>query len=205
MDTKKEAATERVVFLKGKRVVLCPPSKKVHLPLVLPLINDEETRRFIAMYLPATEQSEEEWFDGLVKKSQTDIVFVVETKDGKFVGMMGIHGINWKDKVGTTGAMLVKRFRNQGYGTDAKMTLLNYAFNTLGLHKICSSVIAFNKRSLNYSLKCGYRIEGRRRTQIFKSGRYYDEIILGVFRDEWLAARKKWLRKEERREKIRKK
>lgn len=201
MEIKKEAATERVVFLKGKKTVLCPPSKKVHLPLVLPLINDEETRQFIAVYLPSLEQSEEEWFDNLTKKSQTDIVLVVETMDGDFVGMMGIHNINWKDRVGTTGAVLVKRFRGKGYGTDAKMAILNYAFNTLGFHKLCSSVVAFNERSLNYSLKCGYRIEGKRRKQIFKNGRYYDEIILGVFRNEWLAARKKWLREGKRRKK----
>lgn len=73
-----------------------------------------------------------------------------------------------------------------GYGTDAKMTLLDYAFNTLNLHKMCSTVIAYNEASLHYSDKCGYILEGTRRKHIFKRGRYWDLIELGLFKKEWL-------------------
>ena len=69
---------------------------------------------------------------------------------------------------------------------------LNYAFNTLNLRKICSSVLAFNKRSLKYNLHCGYKIEGRKRKQIFKNGKYWDEIILGLFKKDWLTIWKRY-------------
>ena len=31
----------------------------------------------------------------------------------------------------------------------------------------------------------GFKIEGRRRKAVYKSGRYYDSILLGLLREEW--------------------
>jgi RimJ/RimL family protein N-acetyltransferase len=47
-------------------------------------------------------------------------------------------------------------------------------------------VYAFNKRSLRYNLKCGYKVEGVRKKQIFRNGKYHDEILIAVFKEDWL-------------------
>ena len=100
---------------------------------------------------------------------------------------MGIHHINWVNGTATTGAIIGEvENRGKGYGTDAKMTLLNYMFNTLNLRKICSEVIEYNTRSYNYSLGCGYREEGRKIKHIFRNGQYWDLIQLAVFKEDWL-------------------
>ena len=89
--------------------------------------------------------------------------------------------------IATTGALIGdKDYWGKGFGTDAKMILLDYAFNTLGLRKILSAVIDYNKRSLRYSLHCGYKIEGVRKKQIFRNGRFRDEFMLAVFKKDWL-------------------
>lgn len=176
----------KIVFLKGKKVILRPLRKSTDLESCLRWINDPEITQYLSIYLPMSAQSEEEWFDALSKR-QNDIIFAIETLDGALIGTMGLHGINWKDKTATTGAMIgEKEYWGKGYGTDAKMILLDYALNTLNLRKICSSVLSYNKRSLRYNLHCGYKIEGVRKKQMFKSGRYRDEIILGVFKKDWL-------------------
>lgn len=106
---------------------------------------------------------------------------------------MGLHQINWKDRIATTGALIgEKEYWSKGYGTDAKMILLDHAFNTLNLHKICSAVIAYNKRSLDYSLHCGYKIEGTRREHFFRKGKYWDFIELGLLKKEWLPIWRKY-------------
>ncbi len=174
-----------IVFLKGKRTTLRPISEK-DIPLFLRWINDSEVRQYIATIFPVTENDEREWVASLGKKSDKDVVLMIEVK-GKPIGTMGIHRIDWHTRIGTTGALIgEKGYWGKGYGTDAKMTLLNYAFNTLGLRKVMSSVKAFNTRSLKYSLHCGYVREGCLRKQHFVNGKYWDEIILGLFREEWL-------------------
>lgn len=174
-----------IVFLRSRRVVLRPVLKE-DLPLFIRWINDPDVSQFLNVFFPMMEADEQEWFDSLPKRKSTDIVFVIVV-DGKAIGTMGIHNINWKNRTAITGAFIgEKDYWGKGLGSEAKMILLDYAFNTLNLRKICSTVIAFNERSYRYSLKCGYKEEGRLKEHHFKHGTYWDEILLAVFRDDWL-------------------
>lgn len=175
----------RVVFLKGKSVSLRPLSKE-DVPRITRWINDPDVRLFLEAYLPQTEKDEEEWLEKLGKSKSTDLVFIIETKEGVAIGLMGLHGIKWRDRMATTGAVIgEKEYWGKGLGSEAKKLLLDYAFNTLNLRKICSTVIDFNGRSLKYSLKCGYKEEGRLKKHLFRDGDYRDLIQLAVFREDF--------------------
>ncbi|MSU55562.1 MAG: N-acetyltransferase [Candidatus Taylorbacteria bacterium] len=175
----------KVVSLVGVRGTILRPVMQSDIPLAMKWMNDPEVSEFLNSHLPLTLKNEEEWYNG-VSSDKNQAVFIIVVKDCP-IGIMGIHRINWFDRTATTGAVIgEKEYWGKGYGTDAKMILLDYAFNTLNLRKIFSSVIAFNKRSLQYSLHCGYVLEGRGRQEIFRKGRYWDRIILGLFKREWL-------------------
>ncbi len=134
-----------------------------------------------------TETAEKGFLEGLDDAKDKIIFGIVIPNNDALIGTVGLHDIKWKDHVATTGAMIGdEENRNRGFGTDAKMTLLDYAFNELNLRKICSSVLSFNERSIGYNLRCGYRIEGVRKQQIFTGGRYWDEVLLAVFREDWV-------------------
>jgi RimJ/RimL family protein N-acetyltransferase len=75
---------------------------------------------------------------------------------------------------------------NKGYAQEAKMLLLEYAFQTLNLRKVCSAAFAENKGSIKHNLNCGYQIEGKRKKQFYRDGKYHDETILSVFKEDWL-------------------
>ena len=186
MKKQSKAARDLVVFLKGKRGITLRPPSLDDVPALTRWINDPELRRFIKRPFPMTLHGESEWVQSLAKRSDTDVVFAIDL-DGVHIGMMGLHKINWKDRTATTGAFIGdKRYWGQGYGTDAKMALLDYAFNTLDLRKLSSQVYAFNTRSIAYSLHCGYVEEGRLIRQRFIEGQYHDEVILGLFKEQWL-------------------
>ena len=184
---------DAVVFLKGNRVYLRPPTKD-DIPLFLRWMNDEEVTQYLGSYLPLVEADEIEFLERLHKNKNENIVFViVDAKNHKAIGTMGVHGINWKDRRGITGAVIgEKAYWGKGYGSEAKMLLLNYLFNELNLYKVCSLVIAFNKRSQAYSEKCGYKVEGVLKRHLFKNGRYCDEIHMAVFKKDWLPLWKKF-------------
>ena len=182
----KKQNLDGIVFLQGKKTILRPLLES-DIPLLLKWINDPEIRQFVSRIFPATENEERGWLERLHRSSEKEVVLMIETLRGVPIGTMGIHRINWVNRVGTTGAMIgEKSFWGKGYGTDAKMILLDYAFNKLNLRKIVSRVFAYNKRSLAYSLHCGYRIEGRLSRAHFNNGRYWDEYVLGLFRHWWL-------------------
>ncbi len=173
------------IFLRGKKVNLRPFSER-DIPLLTRWINDPEVREFLSSVTPKSERQEQEWIQRLGNDDK-EIVLCIETHDGQAIGSMGLHRIDWVDRRCVTGAFIgEKAFLGQGYGTDAKMYLLQHAFQTLNLHRVCSSVFGFNERSLRYSLHCGYKVEGRRREHVFRHGKYWDLIELGLLREEWL-------------------
>jgi RimJ/RimL family protein N-acetyltransferase len=188
-----ENTKKRVIFIKGFKIILRPMNKETDLEKCWRWINDPEIRKNLKNFIPLNKQSEEEWFDSLSKRSD-NIILGIETIDqNNLIGTMGLHKIGWKDRVATTGTLIgEKEFQNKGFGTDAKMFLLHYAFNTLNLRKICSAAWEFNERSIAYNEKCGYKIEGRKKEQIFEDGKYWDEILLAVFKKDWEAVWEKY-------------
>lgn len=184
-----------ITFRRSKRVSLRPVLRS-DIPRITAWINDPEVTQYLRVYLPMMETDEEKWFEKLGERKQDNIVLVIEIYETdsikRPIGITGIHNINWKDRTAITGTMIgAKDFWGKGYGTEAKMLLLDYAFNTLNLRKMCSSVFEFNKRSLAYSLKCGYYEEGRLRRQVYVKGRYWDEIMIAVFKEDFLKLQRK--------------
>jgi RimJ/RimL family protein N-acetyltransferase len=177
----------KIIFLEGERVYLRPIGKE-DVPLLLQWLNHPETRRYLAQLFPLTESAESEWVENLHKKQNENIVLgIMRTRDSKLIGVVGLHRIDWKDRRAVTGAVIGNsRFRGKGYGTEAKMLLLHYAFYTLNLRKICSSVLGFNTRSQAYNKKCGYKVEGVLRQHIYKDGEYCDEVQMAVFKEDWI-------------------
>jgi RimJ/RimL family protein N-acetyltransferase len=176
-------AKHATVFLRGRRVYLRPPHKETDLEFFQRWINDPRVRKFLKQRPPYSMAAEEKWFDGMVDRD--DILFTICLLDGTPIGCTGLHKINQLNRTAETGTWLAVPYWGQGYGTDAKMLLLKYAFDTINIRKIVSSAIAFNGRSIGHNQNCGYRIEGRRRRQHFVNGRYHDEVLLACFRAWW--------------------
>jgi RimJ/RimL family protein N-acetyltransferase len=175
-----------IVWRRGKLVIL-RPLEMSDAPTIYRGINDPLVNQYLASHGPKGLGFEEEWIRSKQTPSATDHTIAICLPDGTLIGTMGLHQIDLINRVATTGSVIFRpEHQNHGYGTDAKMLLLDYAFNQLGLHKVCSSVIAFNGRSAAYSRKCGYVEEGRKRSQWFRHGERHDDIMLAVFRDDWL-------------------
>ena len=77
----------------------------------------------------------------------------------------------------------------QGYGTETAQLMLWLAFERIGLHRVGLTVFAFNERAIRSYEKAGFRVEGRLREAIMRDDGRWDEIQMGILRDEWLASR----------------
>jgi RimJ/RimL family protein N-acetyltransferase len=75
-------------------------------------------------------------------------------------------------------------------GTEATELMVGHAFEVLGLHRVGLSVFAFNVRAIRAYERVGFHAEGRLREAIWRDGRFWDEIQMGLLTDEWHAARR---------------
>lgn len=191
----------QTAFIRGQRVYLRPPHKETDLAFFQQWINDPDIRKFLVTRDPITMVGEEKYIDSIGDRG--DIIFTICLRDGtpacpagRPIGTTGLHQINRVDGTAVTGTWIAKPYWNQGYGTEAKLLLLKVAFDTYNFRKICSSAIAYNKRSVAHNLKAGYRVEGRRKKQHYRNGKYHDEVMLACFRPWW---EKKWRAHQKRR------
>lgn len=182
-------------MLKGKKVLL-RPIKRSDISLFLKWFNDPEVTQYLLRYLPMTEMAGEKWIEELATtRSQTDVVFVIETIEGDSnipIGNCCLYRIHPKDHTAVfVIAIGEKDYWGKGYGIEATQLLINYGFRQLNLHRISSSAIEFNERGIKLHKRLGFQKEGVRRKAIFKNGQFWDEILFGLLREEWEEKRKK--------------
>ncbi len=149
-------------------------------------INDPETRRFMAMRYPLSQAEEEKWWQSRAE-GDGDHIFAVETLDGTYIGNIGLHSIERENRRAMLGIIVgEKSYWGQGYGTDAIQAMLRWAFEYLNLHRVYLTVYAYNKRAIRSYEKCGFRHEGTMRQARYTDGQYFDELMMGILRDEFL-------------------
>ncbi len=184
---------QRIVFRMGKRIYLRPVLAE-DIPFITVWINDPEITQFLKASYPIRPEDEKKWHDGLSDRSKKDVIFaiVLEATD-ELIGIMALHKIDHHHGTSTTGSFIGRKdLWSKGYGTEAKMLVLEYAFNTLGLRKICSSVYDFNQRSARCLEKCGYIREGHLKASKWRNGSFVDEYLYSVFREDFLPLWKKY-------------
>ena len=81
--------------------------------------------------------------------------------------------------------------RGQGYGTEAKLLLLEYAFDRLGLNMIWAWVKERNPRSQAALRKQGYRDAGRFTWSGYGPDGFENALMFDLLATEWRAARRR--------------
>jgi len=60
--------------------------------------------------------------------------------------------------------------------------LVKFIFEEMNINKIALSVYSFNERAIKCYKKCGFTQEGVLREELFREGRYHDEILMSLMK-----------------------
>ncbi|MCB8985672.1 MAG: GNAT family N-acetyltransferase [Ardenticatenaceae bacterium] len=150
---------------------------------------DSEGIRFLSygIELPKSDKAAEEFGEKYADFGHRDerIMFSIETLDGDLVGGINLNGIDQKNGTFSIGSRIYRAFRGQGYGTEAKIILLRYAFHELRLHKYNIRCLETNEAMIRHAERIGCQAEGRIRQSVYTNGRYYDELLFGLTSEEF--------------------
>ncbi|MDO4283621.1 MAG: GNAT family protein [Clostridia bacterium] len=170
--------------LVGEKVYLSPRNVEDY-ECFTEWLNDFETTDYIGKsnHL-VTLASEKEYLEKHLNDEGT--FYIVELDNDKLLGTIGIEEIDYIRRTGTLGIFIGdKEARSKGYGSEAIMLILDYAFHYLNLHNIKLDVFEFNKRALACYQKCGFQECGKRREAYFLNGKYYDVISMDILKAEF--------------------
>jgi RimJ/RimL family protein N-acetyltransferase len=84
---------------------------------------------------------------------------------------------------------LASEARGQGLGTDVVRVLCEYAFRVRDLHRLALETLASNEPMMRAARTVGFREEHRLREAAYVLGNRVDEVVFGLLRWEWHAAR----------------
>ena len=126
--------------------------------------------------------AEKSWLERRTRYSIDEISLAICVRgSSRHVGNIYLRKIDWISRNARLGIFIgEKEERSKGYGTSAIHQLLSYAFNDLGLKRICLTVLADNQTAVNVYNRCGFSIEGTLRNHVFKQGIWKDLIVMGI-------------------------
>ena len=161
--------------------------EKTDIDEIMGWVNDPQVKENLLMRYPVSRYEEEKWIErALDDDGHRNKVFALETKDGIYLGGIGLHRIDWENRNAEAGIVIGKREHwNKGYGTDAMMAILDFAFNQMNLHRVYLRVFEYNQRGVRSYQKCGFKKEGVLREDRYIGGEYRDTIMMGILKDEF--------------------
>jgi ribosomal-protein-alanine N-acetyltransferase len=82
-------------------------------------------------------------------------------------------------------------FWGKGIMTEALISIIQYGFDQMGLHRIEVLISHHNKRSQELIRRLGFKREGVLRDHYFIEGRFSDDVIFSLLKEEWEGAGKR--------------
>jgi RimJ/RimL family protein N-acetyltransferase len=170
--------------LEGSKVRLEPPSPE-HMAAWTRWRADERVTRYLTFRTPGTLQGQTEWLEAAAKDQSAVFWSVMISESGQHVGGASLEKINWRTRNAESGLVLGETSAwGKGYATVAGALLTRYAFRELNLEKVWATVMGDNASRKTLE-KLGYRQCGLMRRHGFVDGRWYDQWIGEILREEW--------------------
>jgi RimJ/RimL family protein N-acetyltransferase len=114
--------------------------------------------------------------------------FAIHTlQDQRLIGFVRLHHIEWPNQFGWIKIGIGdKADRGRGYGKEALNLALNYAFCELNLYRISATAAEYNVSWLGLLKNTGFVEEVHQREALHVNGRWFDNLILGLLKEEWI-------------------
>lgn len=173
-------------MIQGRRVRLRAVEEK-DLEFLLQMVNDPEISGLVVGWgFPLSMADQKAWFSRALT-DQENRRFIVEDENARPIGLTGLWAIDWHNRHALTALKLSrKEVRGKGYGSDAIMTIMAYAFYEAGLNKLWGEILPYNIASYKaYVEKCGWKVEGVLRKHIFRKGSFHDLYRVSILKEEF--------------------
>lgn len=174
-------------FLAGKSVSLRSITEEDH-ETIVKVENVMESRLLMddSIPFPTTDADHEDFLSGANDSEKGNHLFAIELiEDKTVVGTIGVYGVDWKKGTCQVGISIGPDFQGRGYGTDSMRVLIDFIFTYMRVNKIKLEVYSFNPKAIASYEKCGFRVEGTLREELFRFGSYHDSHLMGLLRREW--------------------
>lgn len=126
-----------------------------------------------------------DWIEFHRSQSGEVIWIIADKTDDACLGHVGLYNIDHRVRKAEF-AILIGEKNHWGHGLGQTVTaaVMDYGFDQLNLHRIELEVLASNARAIHIYEKLGFKREGVRRDAQFRSGHYFDVVLMAILEHE---------------------
>ena len=188
-DTPENATPAPIYNITGEKVALGPGERDQQIAGWYASDNDYEIALLAGdpLWPRSRAEVEADYDSDAAKRERRSVGYMIYDRATALpIGGIGLRHIDWVTGCAELGiAIFDKSYWGKGYGTEAIILLLDWAFTYLGLHNILLETYDYNERSLASYRKVGFNEIGRRREAQRLGDRRYDVVIMDILRTEF--------------------
>ncbi|MDG1394641.1 MAG: GNAT family N-acetyltransferase [Flavobacteriaceae bacterium] len=102
---------------------------------------------------------------------------VITSKTNEPIGFIDLFELDSENKRAGVSIVILNLHRRNGFGKEALSLLIQYSFNTLGLHQVYSNVLEDNNASICLFESVGFEKIGLKNDWRLYEGRYKNEYL----------------------------
>ena len=150
--------------------------------------DDEQARSLYFIPFPQSQEAVKRFAEKeAVRAPDTDnFRFVVENNEREVVGDITVNRCDQRNGTFSWGVNIKQEQRRKGYASEALRLVLRYYFQELRYQKITVTIYSFNDPSIKLHESLGFQQEGRIRRAIYTKGQYFDELLYGLTKEEFV-------------------
>ena len=172
-------------FLIGKRVYLRALEKE-DLIYIRKWSNDPEIRKLIGEVVSMSQADADKFLERVYNDNTREWFVIIIKENERLIGEAGLLRMfhAWR----TTDISIIigeKDAWGKGYGTEAILLLLDYAFRRLNFHRVAIGVVGFNEKAIRFWEKIGFKKEGIQRDGYYYKHKYHDFVMMSILEDEF--------------------
>lgn len=148
---------------------------------------DEEIIKMVGgnKYYVSSER-EKQWVTNSIFSNDKLVLAICLKENDKYIGNVMMQEIDYINRSCHAPIMIGDKSEwNKGYATEAKLLMLKYIFEERGMERVFGYVLEDNIASIKSAEKSGYKIEGVMRNSIYKEGKFHNQVIVSILREEF--------------------
>jgi RimJ/RimL family protein N-acetyltransferase len=124
-----------------------------------------------------------DWAQALHSAEGIGLLAVERRADHRFLGMCGLHHLDWYPDDIEIGWRLGHKYWGHGYATEAANAWLTYAFTVLNLPRVISVTDEPNKRSIAVMQRLGMTVDHY--ATLEEDGHTFEAVVHAITRQQW--------------------
>jgi RimJ/RimL family protein N-acetyltransferase len=154
------------------------------LPLYAALNADPEVTKHLGGPVSREESDDiADWAQALHSAEGIGLLAIERRSDNTFLGMCGLHHLDWYPHDIEIGWRLAREHWGHGYATEAASAWLAQGFDTLNLPRVISVTDAPNTRSIAVMQRLGMTVDHH--ATLEEHGITFDAVVHAITKQQW--------------------